>query len=261
MNDILQKAYFSADKHRKKSHYHDCHQIIFITKGIVEFCTTHSKMQVCADNILLLNRFENHSLRVLSDEYERYVLHINPSVSNYEERIFSLLFNRPKSFNNVISISQKSDVFKSLFERLIDEHNHNEQLTDDMKKLLLQEILIMIYRQQHDLFCFDKTVYSIQQKFESNCNTAYTLEGLAKEYNLSVSSLSHRFKKSTGVAVMNYLLNCRLALAKSLLVYTELSVGEIVERCGFADDSNFSRIFKKLNGISPTNFRKKYKEK
>ena len=81
------------------------------------------------------------------------------------------------------------------------------------------------------------------------------IKELAKKYNLSISSLSHQFKKITGMSVMNYLLSCRIAGAKNLLAKTDLSIGEITELCGFSDNSNFSRTFKKLNGISPTRFR------
>jgi YesN/AraC family two-component response regulator len=58
---------------------------------------------------------------------------------------------------------------------------------------------------------------------------------------------------------MEYLQSCRMANAKQLLAETEFCIGEIVEKCGFCDNSNFSRTFKKLNGLSPSDFRKKYK--
>lgn len=50
-----------------------------------------------------------------------------------------------------------------------------------------------------------------------------------------------------------------MANAKRMLVETDYNIGEIVEKCGFSDNSNFSRAFKKLNGLSPSDFRRKYK--
>ena len=81
----------------------------------------------------------------------------------------------------------------------------------------------------------------------------------AKQHSISISSLSHRFRTATGVSVMEYLQSCRMANAKQMLAETDCSIGEIVEKCGFSDNSNFSRTFKSLNGMSPTDFRKKYK--
>ena len=96
-------------------------------------------------------------------------------------------------------------------------------------------------------------------KFENHYSQSYTLTELSKQYNISPSTLSHRFSAATGMSVMEYLLFCRMASAKQMLAGTKMSIGEIVERCGFSDNSNFSRTFKSLNGMSPTDFRKKYK--
>lgn len=260
MSNLLQKAYFSNNIDKKKPHYHDCHQIILFTKGTVEIKVKNQNLQVTDGNLLIFSRFENHSTNILSKEYERYVLHINANAKYFENHIFSLLFNRPEGFCNAFDVSANLKYFKDLFDRLIDEHNRNERLTEDMQKLLLQEILIMLYRQLPDSFCFDPTVFSIQQKFESDCSKPYTLKELADEYSMSVSSLSHRFKSITGSSIMSYLLSCRVAYAQTLLVATNLDVGQIVEKCGFSDNSNFSRTFKQMNGIPPTAFRKKYKD-
>jgi len=102
-------------------------------------------------------------------------------------------------------------------------------------------------------------VLALQQRFERHYDLPYTLQELAKEYNVSPSSLSHRFKEVTGVPVMEYLLSCRLAAAKNHLIDTDLSVGQIVERCGFSDNSNFSRTFRQNVGLSPSAFRALYK--
>ncbi len=48
------------------------------------------------------------------------------------------------------------------------------------------------------------------------------------------------------------------AATKNDLIETRLAIGQIAERCGFGDSSNFSRTFKKQNATSPSQFRKKY---
>ena len=101
--------------------------------------------------------------------------------------------------------------------------------------------------------------YAIQKSFEQDCSRLYTLEELARQYSISPSSLSHQFKKLTGASVMGYLLSCRMASAKHYLTATNAGIAEIVEKCGFSDSSNFSRTFKKRNGISPTEFRNRYR--
>jgi len=74
---------------------------------------------------------------------------------------------------------------------------------------------------------------------------------LEKQYNTSVSVRSHRFHSATGISVMEYLQSCRMANAKQMLAKTDFSIAQIVKCCGFSDNSNFSRTFKKRNGSLP----------
>lgn len=263
MSNSFCSAYFSQNISEKSSHFHDCHQIILILNGEVEVCVNGETVRANAGNLLIFSRFENHSLRILSKEYKRYVLRISPLFGN-DNKMRSLLLNRPQGFNNVFDISDDIELFKSLFERIVSESVSNMQMAAEMTELLVNELLITIYRRIPDSsHFFDdenfKTVLDLQRRFENFCNEHYSLSELAREYNISASSLSHQFKKITGSSVMEYLLFCRIAASKNMLTKTNLSISEIVEKCGFSDNSNFSRTFKKLNGISPLQFRKKYK--
>ncbi len=255
MNELLQKSCFSTDLDQKNEHYHDCHQIILITKGEINYCVNNVKGIAKEGQILIFSRYENHSIDILSNEYERYILWLEPGYSAVQTCVNSLLFNRPKDFNNVIDLSENFDVFRMIFSRIVNEYNTPHTLSKDLQDLLISELLIMIYRQLPDIDMFNENIHIVQKAFESDCSKQYTIKELAKQLNISPSSLSHLFKKITGFTIMGYLFSCRMAEAKRLLTTTDLPVGEIVERCGFSDSSNFSREFKKANGITPSKFR------
>ncbi len=263
MTRLVQKAYFSEDVVKKSSHYHDCHQIVLILAGDVEFCVKNVNYQAHSGSLLIFSRYENHSVHVLSNEYKRYVLHLSPNTSGIENRIYSLLLNRPEGFYNAIDVSDQLADFEGMFCRIIGENDRQDALAEDMLQLLINELLIMIYRRLSDMQHLEDQnagiVYALQRLFETNFHEQYTLEALAASYNISVSSLSHQFKKLTGFSAMEYLLSCRMASAKNYLIKTNLSIGEVVEKCGFSDCSNFCRTFKRLNGLSPSAFRQKYK--
>ncbi len=264
MTTPLCSAYFSQNISEKTRHFHDCHQIILILKGEVEVCVNGETMRAKSGNLLIFSRFENHALRILSNEYERYVLRISPIYGEHDNKMHSLLSNRPQGFKNVYDINENVEIFKHLFVRISAESISSAQMAAEMTELLVNELLILIYRLIPDSsYFFDnenfKTVLEVQRRFEAFCSEHYSLSEIAREYNISASSLSHQFKKITGSSVMEYLLFCRIATAKNLLTKTNLNISEIVEKCGFSDNSNFSRTFKKLNGISPLKFRQKYK--
>ncbi len=100
---------------------------------------------------------------------------------------------------------------------------------------------------------------SIMQKVLTYINSNYTqplkIADLAKQFNVSVSYLSHEFVKYTNRSVYDYILYRRVMLAREL-IGTDISLNSIAYQCGFNDYSNFLRMFHKLVGISPNQYRK-----
>ena len=261
MANILQTVYHSSKKIHKNPHFHDCHQIILVVNGDVEFRVNNAFFTAGRGDIAIFSRYENHSVRVLSEEYERFVLHIDSTIVNRTGPLYSLLTDRPVGFCNIISILPHLEEVKNIFGLILREHTAPSELSDEMETLLIKQLLIILYRCTDVDFndIYDDVVIAVKRQFENEYQKPFYLAALAKQHNLSISSLSHRFSAVTGFSVMEYLQLCRLANAKQMLIETDNSIGEIIEKCGFSDNSNFSRIFKKMNGLSPTDFRKKYK--
>jgi AraC-like DNA-binding protein len=64
------------------------------------------------------------------------------------------------------------------------------------------------------------------------------------------------FKEQMGVPPIQYILRVKMEKAQELLVQTEESVSEVARQVGFQDYSHFSKQFKKLVGLAPTEYRK-----
>ncbi len=261
MQSTVQTVYSSCGAVQKSPHFHDCHQIILVVKGSAKFCVDDKLFVAKAGNVAIFSRYENHSVTHCSDDYERYVLHIDPDVVNRKSPVYSLLTDRPVGFCNIINIMPYFDEVKEIFMRILQEHKSDARLWDEMEQLSVKQLLIAVYRCTSIDFdsTYDDIVIGVKRHFENDCQRQYTLDMLSKEYSISVSSLSHRFRAVTGVSVMEYLQSCRIAQAKRMLVETDFSIGDIVEKSGFSDASNFSRTFRIVVGITPTDFRKKYK--
>jgi len=78
---------------------------------------------------------------------------------------------------------------------------------------------------------------------------------LADAFGLEISNLSHQFKNRTGYSLSDYLNARKLDVACTKLRDTELSVAAIAASLGYAHASSFIRMFKKVYGITPTQFR------
>jgi len=93
----------------------------------------------------------------------------------------------------------------------------------------------------------------IQESYTENL----TLTAISKEYLISVPRLSTLLKERLGIPFSEYLAIRRVQKAKELLKNEKLSVDEVADMVGYHDYSYFIRVFKKVTGISPSQYRKK----
>ena len=82
------------------------------------------------------------------------------------------------------------------------------------------------------------------------------LESLALKYAVNKNYLSTRFHKEVGMNVTDYINLTRVRRSLKLLSGTGLSMPIIAERCGFSDANYYTRIFKKIHGTTPNEYRK-----
>ena len=81
-----------------------------------------------------------------------------------------------------------------------------------------------------------------------------SVSSIAQHLGLSESHLSHLFRKETDYTILNYLTRYRIHKAMELLRDCRLKVYEIAERVGYRDITYFSSTFKKVVGMSPSEF-------
>lgn len=89
----------------------------------------------------------------------------------------------------------------------------------------------------------------------SSAPLTLTVKELAHMVGLSPSYLSTLFKRRTGLGILEYQTQQRMAIARELLGTTDLSVSQIASRCGYSDPFYFSRHFRTIHSMSPSSFR------
>lgn len=99
------------------------------------------------------------------------------------------------------------------------------------------------------------TIYRVMDHIKSNYDRKLTLEDIASRVYLSPSHVSGLFRRETGQTISSYINFIRIEKSKQLLRRGEISIAEIAARCGFEDQSYFTRVFKKQTGISPKKYR------
>ena len=98
-------------------------------------------------------------------------------------------------------------------------------------------------------------VVRVREYIDSNYASEITLEGLAAQFFINKTYLSEMFKEQYGIALKDYLVSVRITEAKRLLRFTDKTTEEIATMVGINGAAYFSRMFKRVEGVTPTEYR------
>ena len=102
----------------------------------------------------------------------------------------------------------------------------------------------------------ERTIHGLTRYLQEHLKEEISLSVLAEEFHLNPQYISQLFKNEIGVNFLTYLTNIRLEHAKKLLISTSLPIAEVSEQSGYGDYRVFTKVFKKNEGITPSQYRK-----
>ena len=119
-------------------------------------------------------------------------------------------------------------------------------------RTVVRETLLRVGRTPDNI---DSIIYEVKQYIDENYSMNLSLDLLAAQVHLSPSYFSKLFKREMGENFSTYILNTRIEQAKLLLQTTDKKAYEIAEAVGIYDPVYFSKIFKKVTGVKPKEYR------
>ena len=93
---------------------------------------------------------------------------------------------------------------------------------------------------------------------ESHVSLSFSVPDLARIVQLSVSHFSRAFKESFGLTPLAYVKARRIRHAKVIMLDTQRPLAQIALDCGMCDQAHFTRVFRKVVGISPSLWRRRF---
>ena len=102
----------------------------------------------------------------------------------------------------------------------------------------------------------DDVLYDVNTQYLED---DFSIKSLSSSYQVSISNLSHFFKKSTGQTLSDYITTLKMDTVKKMLVDTDFSIQYISEYVGYMHTSNFIKKFKLIEEVTPQQYRKKFK--
>lgn len=107
----------------------------------------------------------------------------------------------------------------------------------------------------------DETIIKVQEWLQDHYTQTIQIADLADRFQLSTRSLNRRFKQAANTTPLQYLQDLRITQAKELLKQSNLVISEIADRVGYQDASYFTGLFKKINSVTPNEYRRLVRNK
>lgn len=248
-------------------HHHDFSKIVILIDGDLTYYIEGKAYILKPWDILFVNKNEIHKPVVNPDKYyERIVIWLNPDfMAKYAQGNNDLLkcFEVAiKNNYNLLRLNMKSiDIIKNLIQDIQNCNNSNEFGSEILKESLFVQLMVLMNRlflnsdKNRDIedIQYNKTIEGVLNYINSNLENDLSIDTIASEFFISKYYLMRKFKNQIGSSIHNYVVQKRLILARSL-ISDGLSMSSVCSRCGFNDYSSFVRAFKKVYGVSPSNY-------
>ena len=248
-------------------HHHDFSKIVILIDGDLTYYIEGKAYILKPWDILFVNKNEIHKPVVNPNKYyERIVIWLNPDfMAKYAQGNNNLLkcFEVAiKNNYNLLRLNMKSiDIIKNLIQDIQNCNNSNEFGSEILKESLFVQLMVLMNRlflnsdTNRDIedIQYDKTIEGVLNYINSNLENDLSIDTIASEFFISKYYLMRKFKNQIGSSIHNYVVQKRLILARSL-ISDGLSMSSVCSRCGFNDYSSFVRAFKKVYGVSPSNY-------
>ncbi len=274
VNKIITIHYFEyMSDFKYPGEVHNFWEILCVDKGELEVVADDKELTLRKDQIIFHKPNEFHSLRangkiapnlfVISFLchsrymmfFENKILHIN---DNERQLIAQIIIEAKKTFRN-----QLNDPY---FEKLI-RHEDIPFGSEQLIKLYLESILIQLFRRYQSRDPMEmiypntvkrkndvKTLDQLLDYLDNNIQGHVTLEQICRDNLIGRSVLQSLFSAKYGCGVIEYFTRLKIDMAKQLVRNNHMNFTQIADYLGYSSIHYFSRQFKKVTGMTPSEY-------
>ena len=232
--------------------------MIYINKGAANFDNGKEIYEIKKRDFIILN--PNHEITI---EPVRKLEWIRIDVDG-------ILFTSSLEINSADQLFIINDTYRTIkyyLDLALLESENRFRGSDIILKRLLECIMVHILRNNHlsikdsSIQIKNNEIELIQQFIRGNYKEKITLDQLADLVEINKYYLIRLFKQKTGLSPIDYLIHVRLSEAEKLLSQTNTNISDISDIVGFHSPSHFSKTFRENNHMTPSAYRKLYKNR
>ncbi|MCH4886854.1 helix-turn-helix domain-containing protein [Acidaminobacter sp. JC074] len=251
-------------------HFHSSLEISMVESGSGMYYINGKVYPFTMGDIFVINNVEEHGIVLKEDEQMvNVVIHFEPRFiwndDNFSRRFLKIFNDREDDFNH--KFSGDSLEVKMIRDLIIDLNNEFENKLPEyslMVKVKILNILALMlraknYDQSNESKSFKKhemkVIDDVLDYIEFHFTEEISLDELSKMAYMTPTYFSSFFKKLNGVSPKVYVIRKRIEKAMEDLTTSDDTVLCISHNCGFKNSANFNRQFKKLIGMTPSQYR------
>ncbi|MBD3239618.1 MAG: helix-turn-helix domain-containing protein [Chitinivibrionales bacterium] len=278
MEDDYPLVVMSLEQENIAPHGHDFVELVYVNAGSGVHEHAGRRYPIFAGDCFAVLPGERHGYAQGRDLHITNVLFVPELLRHHASdlthttgfvRFFAIepLFRRETAFRHKLHLSASAQqTVRKLCAQLGRELRMRESGYKSLCTGLLLQLVVFVSR------CFDKSIQSstVREDFdgkqsmvqaaiaylESNYADDVRVDDIARSAFISPSRLSHVFKDTTGMSLMDYLTQIRIDRAQQLLAETDESITAISFELGIQSPTYFTRLFRRMTGVSPSEYRK-----
>ncbi|MCR8631618.1 MULTISPECIES: AraC family transcriptional regulator [Paenibacillus] len=241
-------------------HGHEYLQICYVLSGVCRHVIQHEQTDLMRGDLFSIPPYTMHCFMPLEGHaFELVQLDFMPSLLEETIReLASVTLNQ----HLLINLSPRSQiVIERLMEDIKGELEAKESYHQYAVRADLLKFLVIISREVNGWMRstesgYEQAIREVIDYMEQNIRKPLALKEAAARISVSPNYFSSLFKMVAGVTFSGFLSELRLRKAGELLLQTEMSVVEILEAVGFKHTGHFYKMFKKMYGVTPYEYKK-----
>ena len=232
------------------------YQLLYVVSGKTHFFFGGKERIVTAGHMVLIQPRQEQRYDYYGEEKpEVYWVHFTGNDVKNILRKYDIPMDEP------VFYSGASSTYAYLFREMINELQTCQTGYEELLSMYLHQIFLLVQRTRQErkptvsTYIQEEMEYA-RRYFNEHYNEPISIQDYAESRNMSVCYFQRNFKQTVNHTPMQYLLTIRINNAASLLETTDYSMAEIAAIVGYDDPLYFSRLFRKVKGMSPSEYRK-----
>lgn len=233
--------------------------LLFTVSGAGKLIYKSRSFKLLPGTVMFINTNIYHEYFPAEELWEFKYLHFYGGMSEeyqmFSEKLFGPVLKLPNEQNN-----QSISLLDRIFAATAEDTEYNYPLVSSYIYSILMSVLsASVGNEQSEPPSLTAPLIKAVSYIRANYRDSLDTERIAGEAGMTRQYFSWLFKRTYGISPHKYLTEYRLSIIKQSLISSDASISEIALSAGYPDVSAMSRIFKRENGISPSEYRANFR--